>query len=340
MTKFEGDDLAEYEDVWDEYTGYVISAYDSRTSADRRSEGVKSWLLWCEETQRDPYDSHDDDVRNYVDSQLELADTTISSHFDSVTLFYEWLTRKEYPVDSNPTTGITLEDEWDLNRSASEYIKALDDEGKDHLIALDADRARKIFGEARDPSFRNELILQLLWDTAIRSVELAGALLREVDTDKRTMWVDSAKLNRHDHPDLYRRQVSFTPETARMLEMWLDRVRADHSPYAGSSKYLLLTDQSEKMRPSHISRIVKEAAHDAGIQEPMYIDGNGHTRWLVTAHRLRHSRLTDLANGEHRMSIPALRKFAGHARLETTLSYVHTDWGEVLNQYQSATQPK
>lgn len=338
MAKFEGDDLTDLEDVWETYTGHVVGKYDSRITADRRSRGCKSWLFWCEETNTDPFDADENDVRNYIDDQMHLADTTVASHFDSVALFYEWLSRKDFPTDSNPTIGVDLEDEWDLDRDASEYVKVLDDEGKDHLIALSPDRVGEMFGEAPSPSFRNELILHLLWDTAVRSVELADAKLRNVDTDNQTMWVKSAKLNRHDHPDLYRRQVMYTTETARMLDMWMDRVRANHSPHAGSSDYLLLTNQSEQMRSSHISRIVKKAAHNAGIQEPMYTDANGNTRWLVTAHRLRHSRLTELANGEDRMSIPALRRFAGHAKVETTLSYVHTDWDEVAEQYRSATR--
>lgn len=331
-----------YADVWDRYCGHVVAMYDNANTAARRRAGSKNWLAWCEQTTTDPFAADEDDIRRYVDDHLTLADTTISSHFDSVSLFYEWLSRQDEGGDGNPTTEIVIEDEWDINRSASQYVQVLDDDGKEHLIALAPDRVRELFGHAPNPNFRNELIIRLLWDTAVRSVELANVRIRDVDLDKRAMWIDSAKLNRHDHPDLHRRQVRYTPETARMLEMWLDRGREAECPYVDDADdpdgYVFVTDQTAKMRPSHISRIVKRTAHNAGIQEAMYTDSAGKTRWLVTAHRLRHSRITNLANGVDRMGVPALRRLAGHARVKTTMAYVRTDWSEVGEQYRHATR--
>lgn len=338
MTQFTGDSLDEYTDLYERYGGYVTARYENDRSAARRKRGAKRWLQFCADNDVDPYAATGTDAENYIESVLELADTSVGSLYDSLTMFYEWAMRKpEFDIPENPTAEIDLEQDFGIKQTAAEYIKHLDGD-RDDVKALPKVRVERLFGHGGNPEIRNELILRLLWETAIRSSELATARIADVNLASNELEVDSAKLNPRDHPDLNRRKVFYSDETARLLRMWRDHARHDLSPYAGDSEYLLLTHQSKKMRPSHISRIVKEAAKDAGEQEPMYEDQNGNTRWLITAHRLRHSRISYLANKEDAMNLPSLRRLAGHAKIETTMSYIHTDWDTVRREYMKATR--
>jgi integrase/recombinase XerD len=99
------------------------------------------------------------------------------------------------------------------------------------------------------------------------------------------------------------------------------------------SPYLFVGEQGSQLEPSTISRIVKKAAHNADIQEPLVRDTDGSVQqWLYTAHRLRHSRITHLAN-ETDLDLNYLRMMAGHAKVETTLTYVETDWDVARSSY-------
>jgi integrase/recombinase XerD len=77
------------------------------------------------------------------------------------------------------------------------------------------------------------------------------------------------------------------------------------------------------------------------VQEPLVGSGDNTQQWLYTAHRLRHSRITYLANeagpNEEGMDLNALRMMAGHAKFDTTLDYVQGDWDTTRARFKKAT---
>nr|WP_281172087.1 tyrosine-type recombinase/integrase [Haloplanus natans] len=116
---------------------------------------------------------------------------------------------------------------------------------------------------------------------------------------------------------------------------WVEKQRQSYAP-AADSDYLFLTQQKPKMRPSYISRIVKEQAKEAGVNEPITEDANGNTRWLVTANTFRHSMASHSANGTQPadpngdgIPVHMLAKVLGHRKLDTTMKYVSTDWNQI-----------
>jgi site-specific recombinase XerD len=116
-----------------------------------------------------------------------------------------------------------------------------------------------------------------------------------------------------------------------LMRRWESK-RSDADPDE-ESPYLFIGEKETQLNPSTISRIVKDAAHNADIQEPLVRDTDGSVQqWLYTAHRLRHSRITHLANKTN-LNLNFIRMMAGHAKLETTIDYVDPDWEKARTSY-------
>jgi integrase/recombinase XerD len=167
---------------------------------------------------------------------------------------------------------------------------------------------------------RNELIGRLFWETALRSDEMSRVRMRNIDDDQQEVTVRSAKLNRKGHLDL-----------DHLMRRW----RSLRENVVDDSEYLFVGSSGDQLSPSYLSRIVKKAAQRAGIQEPLTRDENGDVQQhLWTAHRLRHARSTYLVN-QTDMDLNHLRMMAGHAKFETMLQYVHTDWEAARESYRT-----
>jgi integrase/recombinase XerD len=337
MTQFGSEhELAEYSDLLNSFLEFALGKYESDRSYQTRERGVRAWLHWCERERVDPLQVSDGDIHSYItDLNTEYADTTIASRVSSVTVFYDWAISEpdvDTVVDENPTADLNLKDRFGVDSQTPQYIKVLRRKGQKNVKALPKERVESLFPHAGRPSVRNELLVRLLWQTALRCDEVSRIKLDNIDWDNRQIRVRSSKLNPDDHPDLYHRYVYWEPDLDLLMKEWVEGERKELGPYHNESEYLFLTDQSPQMRPSHISRIVKEAAFEAGEQEPMGKDGNGHTRWLITGHRIRHSAISHWAN-ETDIDIHLIRKVAGHAQLDTTMDYVTTDWETVRKSF-------
>jgi len=326
----------QYKQLYEEYGAFTVDNYDNDNTGTRRKAGVKKWLGWCQSEDIDPFEVTESEIHQYIRSVNNLADTSVSSLFSSVSMFYLWIIPEDYPIEENPTADIDLKDHYNLKPQTAEYVKVLRRKGRENVKALPKERITKIFDHMGNPPIRNSLLARLAWQTALRTDEMSRIRIDNIDFGKREIRIRSSKLNPEDHPDLYIRRVYYNSNLDELMKDWINKRRAALSPHASDSPYLFLTHQSKQMRPSHISRLIKDAAHEAGIQEPIGEDGNGNTRWLVTGHRIRHSRISYLAN-ETPMTLPALRKMAGHAKISTTQDYITTDWEQVRKDYLRST---
>lgn len=336
----DGVDLEEYKELYEDYGAFATDNYDKTNTRDRRKRGVLYYLKWCEGNDADPVDPDTDELHQYLRSFLGKADTTIAARWSSVSMFYEWLAPEVDTLEEedNPTAGIL--ENYDLNTQTAEYVKVLRRKGKKDVKALEPDRVKKLFNHPGSPPVRNELLIRLAWATAMRSDEISRVKIDNIDFKDRSIYIRSSKLE--PDQELYHRYVFYPRDLEHLLRDWINSRRSALSMYADESPYLFLTHQSEQMRPSHISRIIKEAAHRADdegdysiqVQEPMIEeDGNGNTRWLVTGHRIRHSAISHWANNTD-LKLPEIRKIAGHEQLETTKDYITTPWEQIRENYQ------
>ncbi|ADD03827.1 integrase family protein [Natrialba magadii ATCC 43099] len=352
-TKYE---LTEYEELYDQYSTWVGINAEKETTETRLKAGVRAWLHWCEENGVDPVTAEENDVRAYIQYlQVEdAADTTITRRVASVSKYYHGLKHDvtaPWELERNPTADINLRKDYKIKNTA-DYVSVLHQEERKDIIALPPEQIEPLVehvpGKRPATRTRNSLIVRLLWQTACRADELSRIKLSKLDWDNRTIEIRSSKLNEEDHPELIEREIWWEPNLDLLLRRWVDSHRERLNSEA-SDRYLFIgTNNTKKedreddhfqMAPGTISRIVKDAAHNAGLQEPLVADGDEVQQWLYTAHRLRHSRITYLANdanGGEGMDLNALRMMAGHAKFDTTLSYVQNDWNTARERYRNA----
>lgn len=336
---------AKYSDLFIDYSEWITTSIDKGTTIDRLKAGVKAWLYWCQDNDIDPLTVDEDSVNSYIRTMIreDFADTTITRRFSSVSKYYHFLStdpKTEADIE-NPTGDISLPRDHNI-KNVSEYHRVLDLEGRKDIIAPSFDQLKPIFdhtpGSKEFIQTRNELICRLLWQTAVRSDELSRIRIKNISWDDRDIELRSAKLNRTDHPDLFYRHVWWEPNLDYLMQRWRSK-RSEADPDQ-ESPYLFIGEQGGQLDPGYISRIVKEAAFNAGIQEPLVRKPDGSVQqYLYTAHRLRHSRITYLAN-ETDMDLNYIRMMAGHAKIETTLKYVQTDWETARSSYFDSVQSR
>jgi len=256
----------------------------------------------------------------------DYAETTISRSFASVSKMYHHIDLHPRMDDvDNPTVGIELGRDFDISNTPSYKVHQGQD---DAYVTPSKSEVEKVLEHppGTDTQLRNRLILHLFWQTALRSDELSRVRADNVDLDEREIKVRSSKLNPEDHPKLYRRYVWWEPNLDYLMHRWWQE-RDDES------EFLLHGERGDQLNSAYLSRIVKRAAEEAGVQEPLTMDKNGNIhQYLWTAHRMRHARISYLANKTD-MDLHLVRMFAGHAKLETTMTYVEPDWEETRSQY-------
>ncbi|OAQ51724.1 integrase [Natrinema mahii] len=332
----------EHTEYFDEYGEWVTINVDKQTTIDRLKSGVRVWLHWCQKHDVNPYEATERDVRLFIKSMQhdELAETTITRRVATVSKYYHFLATDpviEVEIE-NPTKNISLPKDYDI-KNLTEYVRVLDDEGRDDIIALDYKQIEPIFdyvpGKKEFTRVRNKLICHLFWQTAVRSDELSRFREDNIDWENREIKIRSSKLNRKDHPDLYHRRVWWEPNLDYLMRRWESK-RSQVDP-SGECPYWLISETGNQLSPSYLSRIVKDAADNAGVNEPLVRGEDGEVQqWLYTGHRLRHSRISHLAN-ETDLDLNFIRMMAGHAKMDTTLKYVETNWGAARNAFEDAT---
>jgi integrase/recombinase XerD len=122
-----------------------------------------------------------------------------------------------------------------------------------------------------------------------------------------------------DEKDDKPRVVAYQPSLDIPLSVWLD-VKRPQVHGAGESLYLLSTRQSEHICGETITKVIKTAAENAGIQDSYGEDAKGRERALVTPHVLRHTHAVHTAEN----GVPArhLKQMLGHTKIDVTQIYL------------------
>lgn len=167
------------------------------------------------------------------------------------------------------------------------------------IDALTPSEINALYQAARDPL--DKLILKLLLDTGLRSRELLGLRVMDIDFDEQVILVYEAKYGRE-------RKVLVTSETLEMIRSWI---------------ILNNLEPRDKIIPltySGLYKRIKRLARRAGV--PLH---------KVRPHVLRHTfATTALRRG---MSIIALQKLLGHTDIKTTQIYTHLTIEDIKKEY-------
>lgn len=299
---------------------------------DHRKTHLKRFLDWLRvnnlpgfaELDAFEIEDHIDDIR---DTHTNMS---VLNRFDAISSFYNWLTdekqqkRLEKKLDTDvsikddPTTGILSEyDDIEFETRKSQVY--------DHdIVALTRDDAAELTKRENmpKPKTRNQLLIKLMIETGIRVSEIRTIELDKINHAKQRIRVNDVKTGGQ-------RTVFYQANTQPLMYEWCGDggFRSTYST-AADSEYLFLTYKKPQMTRSAIGQIVREAAHKAGVQDDMYEDAAGNTRWKVTPHTLRHTMARFAVTGEDRMDVSRLARLMGHTdkhgnpNVETTQKYL------------------
>ncbi len=156
-----------------------------------------------------------------------------------------------------------------------------------------------LYKAVRDPM--DKIILDLLLDTGLRSKELLGLKVRDIDFENKIITVRNAKYGKE-------RRVLATPETLEELRIWI------------MLRNLGEDDRLIPLTYSGLYKRIKKLARMAGIDASK-----------VRPHIFRHTFATRaLRRG---MSIASLQKLLGHTDIRTTQVYTHLTIEDVKREY-------
>lgn len=289
---------------WLRVTGYSADTVRGRRIAIRR------FIAWCD-------DLGIDDPREVTRPMLERyqrhlfyyrkADgtpMTLGSQLGCLAplkTWFKWLAR-EHHILANPAS------ELQLPKQPKQLPRTI----------LSVAEVEAILNEA-DPStpqgLRDRAMLETLYSTGLRRMELPGLALYDVDLNRRVVWVREGK-GRRDR---------VIPIGARAAA-WVNRYLTEARPQliGADTEALFVTDFGEPVSPEYLAAKVKRYMEFAGVNKP------------GATHLFRHACATHmLENGADTRFIQAM---LGHADLATTQIYTHVSI-EKLKEIHAATHP-
>lgn len=167
--------------------------------------------------------------------------------------------------------------------------------------------------------YRNRVILEVLYSTAIRCGEIANIKLEDMDTDSGYIIIRQGKGQKD-------RVVPLGENVCKLIDTYLIGIRADWIN-TDNDPHLFLNRWGQGLKPIGIWFVVKKYAKAAKLKKP------------VSTHTFRHSCATHmLRNGA---PIRHLQEMLGHASLETTQVYTRitiNDLKKVHSQYHPREQ--
>lgn len=192
-------------------------------------------------------------------------------------------------------------------RKPQQLPKAILDEGEVQTILAQPDLHTAT-------GYRDRVILEVLYSSAIRRAELAHIQLDDVDTGHGFLIVREGK-NRKD------RAVPIGANVCALLESYIAGVRADWLG-ADQDRHLFLNRFGQGMGPNAVWQVVRKYSRAANIDR------------AVSTHTFRHSCATHMLRAG--APIRHLQEMLGHASVETTQVYTRltiTDLKAVHRRY-------
>lgn len=245
------------------------------------------------------------DVHQFLRKEgSKYADATVESRYWSVKTLYDYLAGIWDLMEETPFEELSPK-----NYSGNGKSKQTEAD----LVYVTPEEVDLMANNVADPKLRNEAILRLLFQTGMRRQELRSAKLENVDRDNRSIMIQDAK-----DPEKHR-EVHYQPSLDFLMQQWIEVYRDSYGP-AADSPYLFVTQRSEHLGDNRLSRIIRKAADEAGIQETLYEDAAGKKRYRVTAHAFRHGHAVEAVKSG--IDIRRLQLHMGHEKLETTQQYL------------------
>lgn len=289
---------------WMKFTGYSFDTVRARRIAIRR------FIAWADERGID-------DPREITKPMLERyqrhlfyyrkedgAPLTLGTQLGCLAplkTWFRWLSR-EHHILANPAADI------DLPRQPKRLPRAVPtvQEVEATLAEAEPDTAQGL---------RDRALLEVLYATGLRRMEIVGVAIYDVDLARGLLWVRHGKGGRERVVPLGDRAMA-----------WLDKYLTEARPelLAADTDALFLSDYGEPIQPHQVADKVKRYMRFAGVDKP------------GATHLLRHACATHMLEGG--ADIRYIQEMLGHANLETTEIYTHVSIDKLIAVHK-ATHP-
>ncbi|MGH8033147.1 MAG: site-specific tyrosine recombinase XerC [Luteimonas sp.] len=215
--------------------------------------------------------------------------------------WFKWLTR-EHHIASNPAS------ELQLPKQPKRLPRTLLSPADLAAILHEAD-------PATPAGLRDRAMLEVLYATGLRRMELPGLARYDVDLNRRLVFVREGKGKKDRVVPLGERAAA-----------WLDKYLVEARPQllAADTDALFVTDYGEPITPAWLAEKVKRYMAFAGIERP------------GATHLFRHACATHML--ENGADIRYIQEMLGHANLATTEIYTHVAIDK-LQRIHAATHP-
>ncbi|CAK0764866.1 Tyrosine recombinase XerC 2 [Gammaproteobacteria bacterium] len=291
------------------FEAILVAGYSTDTVRARRI-AIRRFIAWCEERgiqqPREVTKAVLERYQRYLFYYRKPSGEpmTLGSQYGAVAplkTWFKWLARENH-ILFNPAS------ELDLPKTPKHLPRAI----------LSIAEVEAILAEA-DPStpygLRDRAMLELLYSTGLRRMEVAGLARYDLDATRHLVFVREGK----------GKKDRVVPIGARALA-WADRYLIEARPQliAVEREALFVTDYGEPVSPEFVASRVKRYMEFAGVKKP------------GATHLLRHAMATHML--EAGADVRVLQVLLGHASLNTTEIYTHVSI-EHLRAIHEATHP-
>lgn len=220
----------------------------------------------------------------HLSVELNVNKRTINRKLSAIRTFFKYLVLNNH-LDENKTVYI----------STPKFEKAL----PNYLSKDDLDKIREVIKIEKITGLRDRLIVELLYSSGIRSMELLDLSEYMIDINEREIRV-IGKGNKE--------RITFFSQSAKnYLQEYIYRKQKELKNY--NKNNLIVNKNGDKLDSRSLRRLISNYAKLAGINKE------------VTPHVFRHSFATELLN--QGIDIRYVQELLGHSSIATTQFYTH-----------------
>ena len=175
----------------------------------------------------------------------------------------------------------------------------------------DLNNLRHVINTEKITGIRDRLIIELLYSSGLRSIELINLSEFMIDIEEREIRV----VGKGD-----KERITFFSENAKKwLIKYIEEKKRQYANY--TREVLIVNSKGKKLTTRSLRRLISAHAHEAGIQKE------------ITPHVFRHSFATELLNNG--VDIRYLQELLGHSSIAATQVYTHVSKAFLRDIYMS-----
>jgi integrase/recombinase XerD len=302
-----GNRLARY--MEEHFEWMLVSGYSPETIRARR-QAIRKFIAWADERGLD-------DPREVTRPMLERyqrhlfyyrkesgAALTVGmqvQYLAPLKTWFRWLARQHH-ILANPAADI------DLPRQPKRLPRSVPSVQEVEAMLAEAEPTNA-------QGLRDRALLEVLYATGLRRMEIVGVAIDDVDLPRGLLWVRKGKGNRQ-------RVVPIGDRAGAWVEKYLTEARPQL--IAADTEALFLSDYGLPVKPEQVADKVKRYLRFAGVDKP------------GATHLLRHACATHMLEGG--ADIRFIQEMLGHANLQTTEIYTHVSIDKLIAVHR-ATHP-